>query len=69
MEQSAANPFDSVKQTLDVEGSAYTIYNITALGDERVAKLPYSIRVLLEAAVRNCDNFNVKRRWTAPFSY
>jgi aconitate hydratase len=36
------------------------MYNITALNDERVQKLPYSIRVLLEAAVRNCDNFNVK---------
>ena len=23
-------------------------------------KLPYSIRVLLESAVRNCDEFNVK---------
>jgi aconitate hydratase len=24
------------------------------------AKLPYSIRVLLESAVRNCDDFSVK---------
>lgn len=28
--------------------------------DERLAKLPFSIRVLLESAIRNCDNFNVK---------
>ena len=37
-------------------------YSLPALGDERYAKLPYSIRVLLESAVRNCDNFNVKRK-------
>lgn len=28
--------------------------------DERLSKLPFSIRVLLESAIRNCDNFNVK---------
>jgi aconitate hydratase len=61
MEQSG-NPFSSVKQQLEVEGKTYSMYNITALGDERVQKLPFSIRVLLEAAVRNCDDFNVKRK-------
>jgi len=25
-----------------------------------VASLPYSIRVLLESAIRNCDDFSVK---------
>lgn len=33
---------------------------MAALGDARYQKLPYSIRVLLESAIRNCDNFNVK---------
>jgi len=27
-----------------------------------VEKLPYSIRVLLESAVRNCDEFNVTQK-------
>lgn len=27
----------------------------------RVERLPYSIRVLLESAVRNCDEFSVKQ--------
>jgi len=35
-------------------------YNLPALGDNRLEKLPYSIRVLLESAVRNCDDFSVK---------
>lgn len=26
-----------------------------------IEKLPYSVRVLLESAVRNCDEFNVKK--------
>lgn len=25
-------------------------------------RLPYSIRILLESAVRNCDNFQVKQK-------
>lgn len=30
------------------------------LNDERLNTLPFSIRVLLESALRNCDNFNIK---------
>ena len=26
-----------------------------------IEKLPFSIRVLLESAIRNCDEFNVKK--------
>jgi len=32
---------------------------LPALNDSRIERLPYSIRVLLESAVRNCDEFNV----------
>ena len=39
----------------------YTYFDLPSLGDARLAKLPYSIRVLLESAVRNCDEFNVKK--------
>ena len=35
-------------------------YDINKLDPEKVANLPYSIKVLLEAAVRNCDEFQVK---------
>lgn len=34
---------------------------MAALNDGRYARLPYSIRVLLEAVVRNCDDFHVRR--------
>jgi aconitate hydratase len=36
------------------------MYSLTALNDPRVSNLPYSIRVLLECALRNCDEFNIK---------
>lgn len=55
-----ANPFEHVKQEIDVDGQKYHFYSLLGLKDERVNKLPYSIRVLLESAVRNCDDFNVK---------
>ena len=45
-----------------VGDKTYKYYSLPALSDERYAKLPFSIRVLLESAVRNCDNFNVKRK-------
>jgi aconitate hydratase len=36
------------------------MFNITKLDNKEVAKLPVSIRILLEAAVRNCDSFNIQ---------
>ena len=58
----SANPFASVKKEIDVAGQKYHYYSLPHLGDERVKTLPYSIRVLLESAVRNCDEFNVKSK-------
>ena len=55
------NIFDSkAKKTLKAGTSQYTYYDITSLGSQ-VETLPYSIRVLLESALRNCDDFNVKK--------
>uniref|UniRef100_A0ACD5VDQ3 Uncharacterized protein n=1 Tax=Avena sativa TaxID=4498 RepID=A0ACD5VDQ3_AVESA len=42
------------------DGSEYgKFYSIPSLNDPRIDKLPYSIRILLESAIRNCDNFQV----------
>ena len=49
-----------------VDDRTYKYFSLPALSDERYQKLPFSIRVLLESAVRNCDNFNVKRKYTSP---
>ena len=58
----SANPFSQVKKDLTVEGQQFHYYSLPALNDERVKTLPYSIRVLLESAIRNCDEFNVKSK-------
>jgi len=55
------NPFDkSVKTSLSHDGQDLQYYKLPSLNDSRIDNLPYSIRVLLESAVRNCDDFNVK---------
>ena len=54
-----ANPFDKVKSELTVGDAKFSYFSLPKLEDARTAKLPFSIRVLLESAIRNCDEFNV----------
>jgi aconitate hydratase len=54
------NPFDSLLENLEVDGKTYKFYNLEKLNDPRYTRLPISIKVLLEAAIRNCDNFSIK---------
>jgi aconitate hydratase len=60
MVEAHAHPFAHILQDLHVGEKTYKLFNMAALQDPRYVKLPYSIRVLLESAIRNCDNFNVK---------
>ncbi|KAE8667685.1 Aconitate hydratase 3 [Hibiscus syriacus] len=57
------HPFKSVLTSLPKPGGGEfgKFYSLPALNDPRIDKLPYSIRILLESAVRNCDNFQVKK--------
>ena len=78
----SANPFANVRKQLTVNGKSYDYFSLPELKDARVGKslsfffslsklyiekLPFSIRVLLECALRNCDEFNIKCK--AFFSY
>ena len=54
---SQPNPFKKLAENLSAGGKSVTFYNLPALQDPRFEKLPYSIRVLLESAIRNCDEF------------
>lgn len=56
-----ANPFDHLLKELTVGGKTYKYYDMKGLNDPRLERLPYSIRVLLESAIRNCDEFAVKK--------
>lgn len=54
------NPYDHLLKTVEVSGESFKYYSLPDLKDKRYDELPYSIRVLLEGCVRNCDNFSVK---------
>lgn len=56
---SDGNPFGS-KATLNTKSGSYTYYQLDALKDVAdVSKLPFSIRILLEGALRNVDGFAI----------
>jgi len=55
-----SNPFDAkVADSLEVNGKTFKYYNLNKLNDSRLERLPYSIRVLLESSLRNCDGKKV----------
>ncbi|GLT39296.1 hypothetical protein SLA2020_134940 [Shorea laevis] len=60
----AGNPFNNILKTLDKPGGGEfgKYYSLPALNDPRIDRLPYSIRILLESAIRNCDEFQVKSK-------
>lgn len=53
--RSITNPFEKTKKKLD----DHFYYDLNELHDSRIKTLPFSIRVLLESAVRNCDQLKV----------
>ena len=57
-----ANPFSHIKKELSINGKTYHYYSLNDLKDDRFESLPYSIRVLLESGIRNCDEFSVKKQ-------
>lgn len=55
--------FEDIITTLPKPGGGEfgKFYSLPALNDPRIGRLPYSIRILLESAIRNCDNFEVTK--------
>ncbi|KAH8251897.1 hypothetical protein KR038_010695, partial [Drosophila bunnanda] len=53
-----ANPFAQFKASFTQDGKVYKYFDLPSI-DSKYDSLPFSIRVLLESAVRNCDNFHV----------
>jgi aconitate hydratase len=57
------DPF-GVRDTLDTGAGNATIYRLSKLeeaGLGQISRLPFSIRVLLESVLRNCDDFSVRQ--------
>ena len=49
------------RSTLSCDGKTFEIFNIAAVGAERVARLPYSLKILLENLLRFEDGVNVTK--------
>lgn len=58
LSESSQNPFKFLEKPIEINGETYHYYDISHF--EQISKLPFSIRVLLESALRNCDNFHIK---------
>ncbi|KAH0969201.1 hypothetical protein GBA52_028926 [Prunus armeniaca] len=58
------NPFQKILTALEKPdgGEFGKYYSLPALNDPRIDKLPFSIKILLESAIRNCDEFQVKSK-------
>ncbi|KAG7534275.1 Aconitase A/isopropylmalate dehydratase small subunit swivel domain [Arabidopsis thaliana x Arabidopsis arenosa] len=53
---------DSLTTLHNPDGGEYgNFYSLPALNDPRIDSLPYSVRILLESAIRNCDNFHITK--------
>jgi aconitate hydratase len=50
------------RSALKVNGKEYRIWSLESLGKERVTRLPYSLRILLENLLRFEDGVNVTRK-------
>ncbi len=60
----SVDPFGA-RDTFDTGNGPAVIYRISSLEDSgigAVSRLPYSIRILLEAVLRNCDDFAVTQQ-------
>lgn len=61
MEAVSTNPYHHLLTALSLEGREYKYYDFGKLNDPRIKELPIAIKILLESALRNCDNFNVTK--------
>jgi len=57
------NPFhEKLYKQLIVGSKTYHYYSLPSLNDPRIETLPISIRVLLEACIRNCDDLEIRKK-------
>jgi aconitate hydratase len=59
--EASKNPYDHLLTSLEIDGKQYSYYDFGKLNDPRIDSLPIAIKVLLECALRNCDDFNVTK--------
>ncbi|XP_028162133.1 cytoplasmic aconitate hydratase-like [Ostrinia furnacalis] len=57
----ANNPYGNLLKTIDINGKTFKYFDLSSFGT-KYERLPFSVRVLLESCVRNCDNFQVLQK-------
>ena len=56
----ATKIYKNLEKSVSIGDESLTYYDLEGIIDPaKYARLPFSIRILLESAVRNCDNFQV----------
>ncbi|XP_033124179.1 cytoplasmic aconitate hydratase-like isoform X1 [Anneissia japonica] len=48
------------EKLIDIGGKSFKYFDLLSINDPRYDELPFSIRVLLESAIRNYDDFHIK---------
>ena len=54
--------YSNLEKKISIEGVEHSYYDLLAgelIDQPKYERLPFSIRILLESAIRNCDNFQV----------
>lgn len=52
--------YSNLTKSITVGDETHSYFDLGGIiSDDKYARLPFSIRILLESAVRNCDNFQV----------
>mmetsp|Transcript_6441 Transcript_6441/g.18253 ORF Transcript_6441/g.18253 Transcript_6441/m.18253 type:complete len:898 (+) Transcript_6441:85-2778(+) len=55
------NPYDELVKELKVGDATLKYYSLANLKDDRIDTIPYCIRILLECALRKCDEFSFRK--------
>jgi aconitate hydratase len=67
----ATQDFFNARDTFDTGSGEAVIYRISALEEQGIAevsRLPFSIKVLLEAALRQADGFEIPKEAVEPIA-
>ena len=54
--------FSNLEKKIEIDGVEHSYFDVLSgdlIDQNKYSRLPFSIRILLESAVRNCDNFQV----------
>jgi len=54
--------FKQCESSLNCDGKEFSFFDISKLASEDIDRLPFSVRVILESCIRNCDGFQIHKK-------